>query len=203
MASRKANWFSVICEINRAATKMERLRAQETARKERELQRLQKAAEAERARIARQKERDEKAAALQRQRREAEAHKLRIQQASLEDQYAIVRARYQEISTRLPELADPETIIAYCNEGVRLVPMLFDYETRKSLLEKSPCVYPDVTDLYLRLSKAYETIGMYDRAILACRDAMEMGITSAGEQGSMADRIMILTNEKNEVKYNG
>ena len=46
MASRKANWFSVICEINRAATKMERLRAQETARKERELQRLQKAAEA-------------------------------------------------------------------------------------------------------------------------------------------------------------
>ncbi len=203
MASRKANWFSVICEINRAATKMERLRAQETARKERELQRLQKAAEAERARIARQKERDEKAAALQRQRREAEAHKLRIQQASLEDQYAIVRARYHEISTRLPELADPETIIAYCNEGVRLVPMLFDYETRKSLLEKSPCVYPDVTDLYLRLSKAYETIGMYDRAILACRDAMEMGITSAGEQGSMADRIMILTNEKNEVKYNG
>ena len=203
MASRKANWFSVICEINRAATKMERLRAQETARKERELQRLQKAAEAERARIARQKERDEKAAALQRQRREAEAHKLRIQQASLEDQYAIVRARYHEISTRLPELADPETIIAYCNEGVRLVPMLFDYETRKSLLEKSPCVYPDVTDLYLRLSKAYETIGMYDRAILARRDAMEMGITSAGEQGSMADRIMILTNEKNEVKYNG
>ena len=203
MASRKANWFSVICEINRAATKMERLRAQETARKERELQRLQKAAEAERARIARQKERDEKAAALQRQRREAEAHRLRIQQASLEDQYAIVRARYHEISTRLPELADPETIIAYCNEGVRLVPMLFDYETRKSLLEKSPCVYPDVTDLYLRLSKAYETIGMYDRAILACRDAMEMGITSAGEQGSMADRIMILTNEKNEVKHNG
>lgn len=203
MASRKANWFSVICEINRAATKMERLRAQETARKERELQRLQKAAEAEHARIARQKERDEKAAALQRQRREAEAHKLRIQQASLEDQYAIVRARYHEISTRLPELADPETIIAYCNEGVRLVPMLFDYETRKSLLEKSPCVYPDVTDLYLRLSKAYETMGMYDRAILACRDAMEMGITSAGEQGSMADRIMILTNEKNEVKYNG
>ena len=203
MASRKANWFSVICEINRAATKMERLRAQETARKERELQRLQKAAEAERARIARQKERDEKAAALQRQRREAEAHRLRIQQASLEDQYAIVRTRYHEISTRLPELADPETIIAYCNEGVRLVPMLFDYETRKSLLEKSPCVYPDVTDLYLRLSKAYETIGMYDRAILACRDAMEMGITSAGEQGSMADRIMILTNEKNEVKYNG
>ena len=185
MASRKANWFSVICEINRAATKMERLRAQETARKERELQRLQKAA------------------ALQRQRREAEAHKLRIQQASLEDQYAIVRARYHEISTRLPELADPETIIAYCNEGVRLVPMLFDYETRKSLLEKSPCVYPDVTDLYLRLSKAYETMGKYDRAILACRDAMEMEITSAGEQGSMADRIMILTNEKNEVKYNG
>lgn len=203
MASRKANWFSVICEINRAATKMERLRAQETARKERELQRLQKAAEAERARIARQKERDEKAAALQRQRREAEAHRLRIQQASLEDQYAIVRTRYHEISTRLPELADPETIIAYCNEGVRLVPMLFDYETRKSLLEKSPCVYPDVTDLYLRLSKAYETMGMYDRAIMACRDAMEMGITSAGEQGSMADRIMILTNEKNEVKHNG
>lgn len=203
MASRKANWFSVICEINRAATKMERLRAQETARKERELQRLQKAAEAERARIARQKERDEKAAALQRQRREAEAHKLRIQQASLEDQYAIVRARYHEISTRLPELADPEAIIAYCNEGVQLVPMLFDYETRKSLLEKSPCVYPDVTDMYLRLSKAYETMEMYDRAILACRDAMEMEITSAGEQGSMADRIMILTNEKNEVKHNG
>ena len=203
MARRKTGWVKVISDINRAATKMERLRAQETARKERELQRLQKAAEAERARIARQKERDEKAAALQRQRREAEAHKLRIQQASLEDQYAIVRARYDEISTRLPELADPETIIAYCNEGVRLVPMLFDYETRKSLLEKSPCVYPDVTDLYLRLSKAYETMGMYDRAILACRDAMEMGITSAGEQGSMADRIMILTNEKNEVKHNG
>lgn len=203
MASRKTNWFSVICEINRAATKMEKLRAQEAAKKERELQRLQKAAEAERARIARQKERDEKAAALQRQRREAEAHRLRIQQASLEDQYAIVRTRYHEISTRLPELADPETIIAYCNEGVRLVPMLFDYETRKSLLEKTPCVYPDVTDLYLRLSRAYETMGMYDRAILVCRDAMEMGITSAGEQGSMADRIMILTNEKNGVKHDG
>ena len=190
MARRKTGWVKVISDINRAATKMERLRVQEAAKKERELLRLQKAAEAERARIARQNERDEKAAALQRQRREAEAHKLRIQQASLEDQYAIVRARYHEISTRLPELADPETIIAYCNEGVRLVPMLFDYETRKSLLEKSPCVYPDVTDLYLRLSKAYETMGMYDRAILACRDAMEMGITSAGEQGSMADRIM-------------
>ena len=203
MASRKTNWFSVICEINRAATKMEKLRAQEAAKKERELQRLQKAAEAERARIARQKERDEKAAALQRQRRKAEAHRLRIQQASLEDQYAIVRTRYHEISTRLPELADPETIIAYCNEGVRLVPMLFDYETRKSLLEKTPCVYPDVTDLYLRLSRAYETMGMYDRAILVCRDAMEMGITSAGEQGSMADRIMILTNEKNGVKHDG
>lgn len=203
MARRKTGWVKVISDINRAATKMERLRVQEAAKKERELLRLQKAAEAERARIARQNERDEKAAALQRQRREAEAHKLRIQQASLEDQYAIVRARYHEISTRLPELADPETIIAYCNEGVRLVPMLFDYETRKSLLEKSPCVYPDVTDLYLRLSKAYETMGMYDRAILVCRDAMEMGITSAGEQGSMADRIMILTNEKNEVKYNG
>lgn len=203
MASRKTNWFSVICEINRAATKMEKLRAQEAAKKERELQRLQKAAEAERARIARQKERDEKAAALQRQRREAEAHRLRIQQASLEDQYAIVRTRYHEISTRLPELADPETIIAYCNEGVRLVPMLFDYETRKSLLEKTPCVYPDGTDLYLRLSRAYETMGMYDRAILVCRDAMEMGITSAGEQGSMADRIMILTNEKNGVKHDG
>lgn len=203
MARRKTGWVKVISDINRAATKMERLRVQEAAKKERELLRLQKAAEAEQARIARQKERDKKAAALQRQRREAEAHKLRIQQASLEDQYAIVRARYHEISTRLPELADPETIIAYCNEGVRLVPMLFDYETRKSLLEKSPCVYPDVTDLYLRLSKAYETMGMYDRAILACRDAMEMGITSAGEQGSMADRIMILTNEKNEVKYNG
>ena len=203
MARRKTGWVKVISDINRAATKMERLRVQEAAKKERELLRLQKAAEAERARIARQNERDEKAAALQRQRREAEAHKLRIQQASLEDQYAIVRARYHEISTRLPELADPETIMAYCDEGVRLVPMLFDYETRKSLLEKSPCVYPDVTDLYLRLSKAYETMGMYDRAILACRDAMEMGITSAGEQGSMADRIMILTNEKNEVKYNG
>lgn len=203
MARRKTGWVKVISDINRASTKMERLRVQEAAKKERELLRLQKAAEAERARIARQKERDEKAAALQRQRREAEAHKLRIQQASLEDQYAIVRARYHEISTRLPELADPETIIAYCDEGVRLVPMLFDYETRKSLLEKSPCVYPDVTDLYLRLSKAYETMGMYDRAILACRDAMEMEITSAGEQGSMADRIMILTNEKNEVKHNG
>lgn len=203
MARRKTGWVKVISDINRASTKMERLRVQEAAKKERELLRLQKAAEAERARIARQKERDEKAAALQHQRQEAEAHKLRIQQASLEDQYAIVRARYHEISTRLPELADPETIIAYCDEGVRLVPMLFDYETRKSLLEKSPCVYPDVTDLYLRLSKAYETMGMYDRAILACRDAMEMEITSAGEQGSMADRIMILTNEKNEVKHNG
>ena len=203
MARRKTGWVKVISDINRAATKMERLRVQEAAKKERELQRLQKAAEAERARIARQKERDEKAAALQRQRREAEAHKLRIQQASLEDQYAIVRARYHEISSCLPELADPKTIIAYCNEGVQLVPMLFDYETRKSLLEKSPCVYPDVTDMYLRLSKAYETMEMYDRAILACRDAMEMEITSAGEQGSMADRIMILTNEKNEVKYNG
>lgn len=203
MARRKTGWVKVISDINRAATKMERLRVQEAAKKERELQRLQKAAEAERARIARQKERDEKAAALQRQRREAEAHKLRIQQASLEDQYAIVRARYHEISSCLPELADPKTIIAYCNEGVQLVPMLFDYETRKSLLEKSPCVYPDVTDMYLRLSKAYETMEMYDRAILACRDAMEMEITSAGEQGSMADRIMILTNEKNEVKHNG
>lgn len=203
MARRKTGWVKVISDINRAATKMERLRVQEAAKKERELLRLQKAAEAERARIARQKERDEKAAALQRQRREAEAHRLRIQQASLEDQYAIVRARYHEISSCLPELADPETIIAYCNEGVQLVPMLFDYETRKSLLEKSPCVYPDVTDMYLRLSKAYETMEMYDRAILACRDAMEMEITSAGEQGSMADRIMILTNEKNEVKHNG
>lgn len=203
MARRKTGWVKAISDINRAATKMERLRVQEAAKKERELQRLQKAAEAERARIARQKERDEKAAALQRQRREAEAHKLRIQQASLEDQYAIVRARYHEISSCLPELADPKTIIAYCNEGVQLVPMLFDYETRKSLLEKSPCVYPDVTDMYLRLSKAYETMEMYDRAILACRDAMEMEITSAGEQGSMADRIMILTNEKNEVKHNG
>ena len=203
MARRKTGWVKVISDINRAATKMERLRVQEAAKKERELLRLQKAAEAEQARIARQKERDKKAAALQRQRREAEEHKLRIQQASLEDQYAIVRTRYHEISARLPELADPETLIAYCNEGVRLVPMLFDYETRKSLLEKSPCVYPDVTDLYLRLSKAYETMGMYDRAIMACRDAMEMGITSAGEQGSMADRIMILTNEKNEVKHNG
>ena len=203
MARRKTGWVKVISDINRASTKMERLRVQEAAKKERELLRLQKAAEAERARIARQKERDEKAAALQHQRREAEAHRLRIQQASLEDQYAIVRTRYHEISSCLPELADPETIIAYCNEGVRLVPMLFDYETRKSLLEKSPCVYPDVTDLYLRLSKAYETMGMYDRAIMACRDAMEMGITSAGEQGSMADRIMILTNEKNEVKHNG
>ena len=203
MARRKTGWVKVISDINRAATKMEKLRAQEAAKKERELQRLQKAAEAERARIARQKERDEKAAALQRQRREAEAHRLRIQQASLEDQYAIVRTRYHEISSCLPELADPKTIIAYCNEGVQLVPMLFDYETRKSLLEKSPCVYPDVTDMYLRLSKAYETMEMYDRAILACRDAMEMEITSAGEQGSMADRIMILTNEKNEVKHNG
>lgn len=203
MARRKTGWVKVISDINRAATKMERLRVQEAAKKERELLRLQKAAEAERARIARQKERDEKAAALQRQRREAEAHRLRIQQASLEDQYAIVRTRYHEISSCLPELADPKTIIAYCNEGVQLVPMLFDYETRKSLLEKSPCVYPDVTDMYLRLSKAYETMEMYDRAILACRDAMEMEITSAGEQGSMADRIMILTNEKNEVKHNG
>lgn len=203
MARRKTGWVKVISDINRASTKMERLRVQEAAKKERELLRLQKAAEAERARIARQKERDEKAAALQHQRREAEAHRLRIQQASLEDQYAIVRTRYHEISSCLPELADPKTIIAYCNEGVQLVPMLFDYETRKSLLEKSPCVYPDVTDMYLRLSKAYETMEMYDRAILACRDAMEMEITSAGEQGSMADRIMILTNEKNEVKHNG
>lgn len=203
MARKKPFVVKAATDIYKAVKKDKARQARESARKERELQRLQKAAEAERARIARQKERDEKAAALQRQRREAEAHKLRIQQASLEDQYAIVRARYHEISTRLPELADPETIIAYCDEGVRLVPMLFDYETRKSLLEKSPCVYPDVTDLYLRLSKAYETIGMYDRAILACRDAMEMGITSAGEQGSMADRIMILSNEKNEVKHNG
>ncbi len=185
MARKKPFVVKAATDIYKAVKKDKARQARESARKERELQRLQKAA------------------ALQRQRREAEAHKLRIQQASLEDQYAIVRARYHEISTRLPELADPEAIIAYCNEGVRLVPMLFDYETRKSLLEKSPCVYPDVTDLYLRLSKAYETMGMYDRAILACRDAMEMGITSAGEQGSMADRIMILTNEKNEVKYNG
>ena len=182
MARKKPFVVKAATDIYKAVKKDKARQARESAIKERELQRLQKAA------------------AL---RREAEAHKLRIQQASLEDQYAIVRARYHEISTRLPELADPETIIAYCNEGVRLVPMLFDYETRKSLLEKSPCVYPDVTDLYLRLSKAYETMGMYDRAILACRDAMEMGITSAGEQGSMADRIMILTNEKNEVKYNG
>lgn len=185
MARKKPFVVKAATDIYKAVKKDKARQARESARKERELQRLQKAA------------------ALQRQRREAEAHKLRIQQASLEDQYAIVRARYHEISTRLPELADPETIIAYCNEGVRLVPMLFDYETRKSLLEKSPCVYPDVTDLYLRLSKAYETMGKYDRAILACRDAMEMEITSAGEQGSMADRIMILTNEKNEVKYNG
>ena len=185
MARKKPFVVKAATDIYKAVKKDKARQARESARKERELQRLQKAA------------------ALQRQRREAEAHKLRIQQASLEDQYAIVRARYHEISTRLPELADPETIIAYCNEGIQLVPMLFDYEIRKSLLEKSPCVYPDVADLYLRLSKAYETMGMYDRAILACRDAMEMGITSAGEQGSMADRIMILTNEKNEVKYNG
>lgn len=72
MARKKPFVVKAATDIYKAVKKDKARQARESARKERELQRLQKAA------------------ALQRQRREAEAHKLRIQQASLEDQYAIL-----------------------------------------------------------------------------------------------------------------
>ncbi len=197
-------WFSTLLKQEREAREeKERIRwERECAKQEKERQRLQKKRDAENARRVRERERLEKAAALQRKRDEAEQSFIDLALESLDDRYGAALERHEELTDCLAGESDPEKVIEYCKEDVCIIPMLFDYATRKSLIEKKACVYPQ-PNTYLTLSEAYEKLRRYDYAILACQQALEMGIDSAGQYGTMKERIDTLIKQKHEVRHNG
>lgn len=183
--------------VHKANVKERARQAKEAEREAKEYLRAAKRAEAEQSRAR-------KAAEAQRLRDEAERNRLAMANASLTDRYGLAIKRHNELIELLKECDDDktETIIAYCKEDISIIPMLFDYVTRKSLIENSKCEMTIINTYYL-LSLAYERIGQYDRAILACQQSLDMGLPTAGEGCSMTERIENLTKAKREVRSNG
>lgn len=196
--------FAIASAVHKANVQERARQAKEAERAEKERLRAAKKAEAEQARLKRERERARKAAEVQRLRDEAERNRLAMANASLTDRYGLAIKRHNELVELLKACDDDETekIIAYCKEDISIIPMLFDYLTRKSLIENSNCEMTIINTYYL-LSRAYERMGQYDRAILACQQSLDMGLPTSGEGCSMTERIETLTKAKREVRSNG
>lgn len=196
--------FAIASAVHKANVQERARQAKEAERAAKERLRTAKKAEAEQARLERERERARKAAEAQRLRDEAERNRLAMEHASLTDRYGLAIQRHNELIELLNACNDNETekIIAYCKEDISIIPMLFDYLTRKNLIENSKCEMTIINTYYL-LSLAYERIGQYDRAILACQQSLDMGLQTAGEGGSITERIENLTKAKRKVRSNG
>lgn len=171
--------------------RQERLAAQEQKRRERAAKMAAaeaRRAEAERARAERERAKAVKQAAQQKARADAEQARLKLAYASLEDRYKGAFARHAELKAVMASVQDDLVLIEYCKEDIGLIPMMYDYVTRRSIIECKTPVYPPY-DSFLVLSKAYERLRMYPHAILACQQAVDMGITMATESITMEQRI--------------
>lgn len=177
--------------------RQERIAAQEAKRRERAAKMAAaeaRRAEAERARIEREKARAAKIAAQQKARAEAEQARVRLAYASLQDRYKGAFARHAELLKLIAFATDDLVLIEFCKEDIELIPMMYDYETRRSIMENREPAYPHF-EAFLTLSKAYERLSMYPNAVLACQQAMEMGITKAEVGVTMEQRIEYLQSE--------
>lgn len=171
--------------------RQERLAAQEQKRRERAARMAAaeaRRAEAERARVERERAKATKQAAQQKARADAEQARLKLAYASLEDRYNGAFARHAELKAMMDSEKDDLLLTEYCKEDIELIPMMYDYVTRRSIIEGELPVYPHY-DSFLVLSKAYERQGMYPHAILACQQAIDMGITMATAGITMNQRI--------------
>lgn len=190
-----------INKANQAAEKererQERLAAQEQKRRER-AERMAAAearrAEAERARADRERTKAAKLAAQQKARAEAEQARVRLAYASLEERYQGAFLRHAELLKLMDFATDDLMLIEYCKEDIELIPLMYDYETRRSIMENRQPAYPHF-EAYLKLSKAYERLNMYPYAVLACQQAIDMGMTKADAGDSMEQRIEYLRSE--------
>lgn len=177
--------FAVAVGIVKAAQESEKQAAKEQrAREIAERQRQAAIAKAERnqKRLDAEKERQRKQAAKLKEQEEAAAARLKTAYAALEDRYAAAVARHQDLvrmiqEERNTEVMDYHTIIAYCKEDANIIPLLYDYQQRNNLIRGWGEIDRSY-DTYLWLSDAYEQLGKYEHAILACQQAIEMGIFS-------------------------
>lgn len=171
--------------------RQERLAAQEQKRRERAAKMAAseaRRAEAERARAERERAKAAKQAAQQKARAEAEQARLKLAYSSLEDRYEGAFNRHNELNLLMATEQDDLLLVEYCKEDIGLIPMMYDYVTRRSIIEGRTPAYPPY-DSFLVLSKAYERLGMYPHAILACQQAVDMGITMATASSTMEQRI--------------
>lgn len=170
--------------------RQERLAVQEQKRRER----AQRMAAAEARRIEAEKAKAAKLIAQIRAREEAEQARIRLAYASLEDRYQGAFARHAELLKMIESATDDLVLIERCKEDIGLIPMMYDYETRRSIIEKRKPVYPHFETFFV-LSKVYERLNMYPQAILACQQGIDMGITKAEEGCTMEQRIEQLRSE--------
>lgn len=143
----------------------------------------------EQARIAKQEARSRAIA-------EEARTKLYLSRLSLEDRYAECIRSHQELCDEIKSaVTDGRTsdVIFLCEKDVALIPMVYDYFTRKSIMEGVE-FSAGYIETYAHLSLAYEAMGDYGRAILACKDAIDMGITSG-----MHERINQLEEKRREM----
>lgn len=171
--------------------RQERLAAQEQKRRERAARMAAAEArrvEAERARAERESAKAAKLAAQQKARAEAEQARIRLAYASLEDRYQGAFLRHAELLKLMDFATDDLMLIEYCKEDIELIPLMYDYETRRSIMENRQPAYPHF-EAYFKLSKAYERQRLYPHAILACQQAIDMGITTATAGMTMNQRI--------------
>lgn len=199
--------FKIAAGIGKMASDIAKESAKEHARKER----LAKQEEARRIREENQRMREERRIAAELARQKKAEERARAQRmakyshisakyAELEDRYGKAIRDHEVLERAIYSEERPDKIIAYCKEDIELIPLLYDYTKRKSVLEETQCVYP-VYDTYLQLSMAYEELGKYDYAVLACQQAIDMGMTSGGADGTMQDRIERLTQVQRGEEY--
>lgn len=180
--------FTIAVGIAKAAEKAEKQAAKEQRAREIAERKRQAAiakAEREQKRLAAEKEQQRKQAAKLKEQEEAAAARLKTAYAALEDRYAAAISRHQDLvkiikEERMTEKPDYNAIITYCKEDADIIPLLYDYQLRNNLIRGWGEIDRSY-DTYLWLSDAYEHLGKYDHAILACQQAIEMGIAAVHE----------------------
>lgn len=154
------------------------------AKEEEERIRAGKRYAAEAAKRKREQEKQAKQKARSQAIMEEQRTKLHLARLSLSDRYDECLRNHQMLCHKIDSAVSQnkfEDIILYCEQDIALIPMVYDYFTRKSIIEGVE-YKPSPITAYSHLSNAYESVGDYARAILACKDAMDMGITNGMEK---------------------
>lgn len=151
-------------------------------------------------RLIREKEKIEKQEARSRAIMEEAKANLEFSLTCLEDRYADSIRKHAELRDQIQEALLQKRIddvVLYCEKDIALIPMVYDYFTRKSIIENVD-YHPEPIDTYKNLSFAYESMRDYDRAILACKDAIDMGLATG-----MEERIFELEQKRKEMIVHG